>query len=277
MIGSLKDYEINDTIYHPNSFYGKLFACIGVAGGFILYSFYGGYLLSDAIYHKEKGILKILFIVVGIALMIASIFYSGKELTGYNGLRLNNKYLGILFISPLYLAIDVFGFLQGKKNDNDSLCWIILGMGIVILLANGVVINVIKALMHRPRYRMLIHNDCGLTQADFRNWFETFSDYKTYIDLGIAKDEFRSFPSGHTCSANLLMMGLCNLCFFDKKLKNKRMLLTIIGLAWVVLTGFSRMLVGAHYLSDVSFGFLIGFIFYCIQNEILENKILKLK
>ena len=69
-----------------------------------------------------------------------------------------------------------------------------------------------------------------------------------------------------------MMMFLSYASMFFKQLKGKETLLFYIGFAWTLLMGFSRMLVGAHYLSDVCMGALIVTVVYYITNEIALKK-----
>lgn len=69
----------------------------------------------------------------------------------------------------------------------------------------------------------------------------------------------KSFPSGHTANAALLM--LVPLWLGDSEKTRRRRTVVYFGaMAWAVIMGFSRLCCGAHYLTDVTFGFLVGFI-----------------
>ena len=65
-----------------------------------------------------------------------------------------------------------------------------------------------------------------------------------------------SFPSGHTAHATLLLM-------LPKWLSGKglkyRPVLSAVCVVFVALMAFSRLAAGAHFLSDILFGFLIAF------------------
>lgn len=67
----------------------------------------------------------------------------------------------------------------------------------------------------------------------------------------------RSFPSGHTAHNTLTLM--LPLWLFGNG-KRYRPILTAVCACFVILMGFSRITAGAHYLSDVLFGFGIAFI-----------------
>lgn len=65
-----------------------------------------------------------------------------------------------------------------------------------------------------------------------------------------------SFPSGHTAHATLMMM--LPMWLYGKGEKY-RPALTAVCFGFVALMAFSRLAAGAHFLSDIIFGFLIAF------------------
>ena len=54
--------------------------------------------------------------------------------------------------------------------------------------------------------------------------------------------------------------------------KEKEMIFFILGIIWWILTVYSCITVGAHCLTDVSFGGMITLISYLITFLILKNK-----
>ena len=65
-----------------------------------------------------------------------------------------------------------------------------------------------------------------------------------------------SFPSGHTAHATLLLMLPK---WLSGKYSKYRSALTVACAIFVALMAFSRLSAGAHFLSDILFGFLIAF------------------
>ena len=67
-----------------------------------------------------------------------------------------------------------------------------------------------------------------------------------------------SFPSGHTANAALLM--LIPLWIGNApETKRRRSAIYFAAMAWAAIMGISRLFCGAHYLTDVCCGFLLGF------------------
>ena len=60
--------------------------------------------------------------------------------------------------------------------------------------------------------------------------------------------------------------------FFFPKLKGKEIVLFYIGAAWGFLMMFSRLLVGAHYLTDTCMGSLICMVAFYVVNEFAVRK-----
>jgi membrane-associated phospholipid phosphatase len=59
---------------------------------------------------------------------------------------------------------------------------------------------------------------------------------------------------------------------FFKKLKGKETMMFYIGFSWTLLMMFSRMLVGAHFLTDTCMGALIVVVVVYIGHEIATRK-----
>ncbi len=67
-----------------------------------------------------------------------------------------------------------------------------------------------------------------------------------------------SFPSGHTANAALLM--LIPLWIGNApETRRRRSAIYFAAMAWAAIMGISRLFCGAHYLTDVCCGFLLGF------------------
>ncbi|MCR5457229.1 MAG: phosphatase PAP2 family protein [Clostridiales bacterium] len=81
----------------------------------------------------------------------------------------------------------------------------------------------------------------------------------------------KSFPSGHSVEAILMLLVILWMTALGASKKAKK--ITTIGiLCWTALMMFSRILAGAHFLSDVTAGFAIGFAFLYIAFVMYERK-----
>ena len=69
-----------------------------------------------------------------------------------------------------------------------------------------------------------------------------------------------------------MMMVLPYMSLFFNKLKGKETILFYIGFGWTLVMMFSRMLVGAHYLTDTCMGALIVVVVYYIGHTFATSK-----
>lgn len=112
-----------------------------------------------------------------------------------------------------------------------------------------IVINVIKIPWGRPRMRLLLATG---NESYFQPWWKLGGSLKAkLIAEGVASDEFRSFPSGHTGCAACAMLAIL-LPTVCKRLRGKERLCLIIGAVWTAVVAFSRLMMGAHFLTDVT-------------------------
>lgn len=100
-------------------------------------------------------------------------------------------------------------------------------------LFSGIISQIIKHLVHAPRPHAIISN----------------AEYPYFIE-GVTLSGMNSFPSGHTTSVFALAVLLA-LNTNDKRI-------SLIYLITAIITGYSRIYLGQHFLADVTTGALIG-------------------
>lgn len=79
-----------------------------------------------------------------------------------------------------------------------------------------------------------------------------------------------SFPSGHATSAMALVGLLCYFCLLDINNKTARILLFLLGVTYILLIGISRIYLGVHFLTDVTAGYLLGFLWVLVAIGLME-------
>lgn len=166
--------------------------------------------------------------------------YYGEDL----GDLLYVKLLVILF-AVVYVAAGVFVGTRMKQDTLRKMAKVILFVAVAYVVSL-IVINVIKIFWGRMRFREYVVS----IEPVFSPW---------YAPQGIAaSDAYKSFPSGHTSNAMLLLPSTY---LFDSVGKKKAGTVARVALTvWVVLVMVTRIACGAHYLSDVSAGALLGFL-----------------
>ena len=268
IIGSINniDLQINQALFSKNNPFGLAMASFAVYPCYAGLAFISGGLFSTTLKRKELPLYaKILsYFLAGLAYIMA-VYLGGGELPSTNGFyNSSNPFwywmLSYLLASFVFAGVAVWAFFVCKKGDAKKLWVVLLVMAtifVVGLLPPGFII---KLIIHRPRYRYLVRSG----YLGFHNWWESVKNYKDYCagdfvieGFVIDKEEFKSFPSGHTGTAAMMMMFLPYASFFFDKLKGKELILFYVGFAWTLLMAFSRILVGAHYLTDVCMGGLI--------------------
>lgn len=132
-------------------------------------------------------------------------------------------------------------------------------VALAILLAivcELVVVNLIKICWGRPRMRLVASHP----EAYFFPWWQWGTALKEpLMAAGVAADEFKSFPSAHTANAaTMLLLGLAPR--LKPRLLPYQKALVTFGFAWTAVVALSRIMLGAHYLTDTAVGFLIGFL-----------------
>ena len=139
----------------------------------------------------------------------------------------------------------------------------LLAVGSVILLAGffSELINTdLKIIGCRPRYKYLLTLDDPA--SEYRNWWEM---------IPYLKDDsfFRSWPSGHMTKATI-MLTLPMLAGVVKcKKAYLKNLLFAFAIVWIVVFGYNRIHMNAHFLTDVCFGVLITYCVYALTYKLV--------
>ena len=279
VIGSFFDFEISDALTRvggPNDKFGLSISVIGTVPGYGVVAFIGGGFLTlglkrefSNIQKKEWNIfLTILMFVLALVCYGLSVYFTGREFFGVNGFQYPDikEFYGYFVAAPVDLLLMFLGFVMTKNTTNKDLWIYLIAIAVAITVAL-VGCTIIKGILHRPRFRAL----GSYEGIDFRNWWQRFPEYKDYIELGAHKDNFKSFPSGHAGSCAVFMMFSLFLPVINEKYHRYVIPMFYAGLAWLLLVAFARIYVGAHFMSDVSFGALLTVISFFVLKVIVDN------
>lgn len=216
------DLEISLSIVDESSGWGALGDTYGRLPGFGLISisasvYVGGFFRN---LHRQKipGYLSIVF---GILYTAFGLMRSDQD----------DWLLGISFIFPTVLFI----ILTWRKNWTNyrALSAIVL---IIAIFDALLFVEISKTFFGRVRFR-----DLAPDYSNFTPWF---------IPRGITGG--RSFPSGHAAMGCMLFPLLILLRHLSLK-DIRKLLMVILVVSWALFVGLSRVVVGAHFASDVLF------------------------
>lgn len=162
-----------------------------------------------------------------------------------------------------------------KKIESLALAGVLFGIFLKI-------IEECKSITNRVRVREMIAysngflNEDGLSEGRYSPLTSSMADttdfsaftqwYKKGDDMGIY-NRADSFPSGHTnyASASFLIYLLCSAY---EKLKKLAPSMLIIAFIYTAVTAFTRLVAGAHYLTDVAAAAIIGYTLFLIVYKI---------
>lgn len=242
-------YDLDISIYltqYDNGFY-EFFDDVGEV------PIYFGPILFGAIYYTlgKKTFDKCIGTTVSfIAYCIASIKIIGNMDYGIN---LKSIILSVC-ISVILTMTTLLVFSKIKKENLEKIKDLAL-LGLIVSVVSFLEIQLIKNFWGRVRFR-----DLSSDYSEFTNLFTI---------NGINGNH--SFPSGHTnAGTSILLISLLIPRFTNKKWI--KYLTTGLCFAYIAILAFSRIVVSAHYASDVLVGFVVGFTTLCLTYHILNRK-----
>lgn len=180
-------------------------------------------------------------------------------------------------------ALTVLALRPLKAETLKKLVWWVVAALAACVLAN-ILIIIVKDPVGRMRFRA-INSSVGQNLIDanlvpgFTRWYvRNGQPDEAIINMFIAEypgasDAFKSFPSGHTCAAGMsyALIMLPDVVDFKHK-KAGKIACWVTPIVITMLVAISRIVVGAHYMSDVTFGGTFAFVSFIIMREIFICK-----
>ncbi len=264
------DLDITHALYGSNMIVGRI-GELFVEFPFQLVAVYAAVLLFRA-RPKDTKAKNIGFGVLFMFFAIGFSIYSGGRIISYTPNYGWPTYLR--WIVAVIFALGNFllsGFLALKTPIEDNKKIITYGTFVICMwFAVLILMNVLKFFWHRPRWRYIL-----TLEGDPDSYFVPF--YLLGCN-GTLSTNYASFPSGHTMNA-LGVVSISLIGYLIPYWKNKGLLLRIICYVWTILSGTTRIIVGAHFASDVTGGFLFCFLLFDLMSTFffpfLEKKFTK--
>lgn len=259
LVGSFFDYQISSALFNSSSLFGRFIEAAGELP-FELTASIAGVMLVRAVRPDSRGSkwLAVLGILVNVGL-------AGYEIIG--SLRVGGKLIAVQLVLTFVLVIvaNLIVYRLTRTTEPDELTrWAL--MVLAVWIAQVIILNaIVKPLWSRPRMRV-IEVTPGL---NFQPWWVIGNPDKwAYIAAGVIKDGFKSFASGHTAHAaiGLMLAGLPTVAFKEKPSRRRVVFWTAAVVA--ALVAFGRIVIGAHFLSDVSCGFALVLALECLAARI---------
>lgn len=259
LVGSFFDYQISSALFSSSSLFGRFVEAAGELPFELTASVAGVMLVRSA--HPDSKASKWLA-ALGILINVGLV---GYEIIG--SLRVGGKLIAfqLVLTFTLVIAANVIAYRFTRDTDPDDLTrWAL--MVLAVWAAQAIILNVIvKPLWSRPRMRV-IEVTPGL---NFQPWWVIGNPDKwSYIAAGVIKDGFKSFASGHTAHAaiGLMLAGLPAAAFTEKPSRRREVFWAASLVA--ALVAFGRIVIGAHFLTDVSCGFALVLALECLAARI---------
>lgn len=259
LVGSFFDYQISSALFNSSSLFGRFIEAAGELP-FELTASIAGVMLVRAVRPDSRGSkwLAVLGILVNVGL-------AGYEIIG--SLRVGGKLIAVQLVLTFVLVIvaNLIVYRLTRTTEPDELTrWAL--MVLAVWIAQAIILNaIVKPLWSRPRMRV-IEVTPGL---NFQPWWVIGNPDKwTYIAAGVIKDGFKSFASGHTAHAaiGLMLAGLPAAAFKEKP--SRRRVIFWAAVVVAAFVAFGRIVIGAHFLSDVSCGFALVLALECLAARI---------
>lgn len=142
-----------------------------------------------------------------------------------------------------------------------------------------------KTITSRVRFREMVAysngflNEEGLSEGKYSPLTSKMKDYSNFAcfapwykkgnDMGIY-NRADSFPSGHTCYACATFLSTL-LCGAFSRLKKLVPFAVCVSTVYVFVMGYTRLVAGAHYLTDVAAAAIIGYTIFLIVRAVYNG------
>lgn len=195
--------------------------------------------------------------IAGLLVNLGGSAYMGTYIAKHFFVKENQLAFGIVYGIGFGVMLLLFGRLVNIPEKLKKPLFILALTGIAVMCVQLSLIEGMKYLWGRVRFRDL------LAQGSY----DAFTPW--YMINGINGN--KSFPSGHTAGAGMSYLLMLVPFVFDKW-KNRKQLCFWLPCIYTSIVAFTRLVMGAHYLSDVTVGGIVSFSVVLIAIAILEKR-----
>lgn len=248
VIFAFTDLQISKAIYNQQSTFGFIFEAIGEFPAALIALFCSMSLMLTR--NKDRSVKYILgtigYSVLVVLFALMAVMLPVKYLSGPTLLI---PLLAILYVGLFYIITKKY-----TKTNREELRKAAI-VGLLTFVFVTIAFNLIKMGWGRERYRNMVATGA----------FEGFSMW--FIPKRFTtNNEFMSFPSGHSANA-AIMIWITLIPTFVTSLKDKKNWFIGFATLWIVLVPISRIIVGAHFASDVTMGVTVTLVIFTLLKE----------
>lgn len=252
VIFAFTDLQISNAIYNSNSSFGMIFEAIGEFPAAVIATFCTVSLMLTR--NKEKSVKYNLrtggYIIL---LLLFALMAAMLPVKYFNGPTVLIPIIATLYIVISYIIAKKYSSTNREELRNAAIVGVLTFVFVVITF------NLVKMGWGRERYRHMI------ATGSFEGFSLWFTPQKLTTD-----NEFMSFPSGHSANA-AIMIWITLIPTFITSLREKKNWFIGFSLLWILVVPISRIMVRAHFASDVTMGVTITLIIFAI----LESRYIK--
>lgn len=247
LVGSIADYAVSAWAYTPNTSFGTLFAAYGEAPSLMGLVAAGtlAFRAQPPVHRVLVGMLTVgggALITVG---TVALVFRPEENWDSPTPVR--------TLIAMGLAAATIYITTRASRAASWQAMCVVAGALFAVVAVEMVTVQGLKMLWERPRMRMI--TDTGAPFAPW--WSPGYADKQSLLDQGVDPSEFASFPSGHTANA-AVALALSAFGLLSNRAAVWAKYLWWVGAGWLVVVGVSRVVAGAHFLTDIAVGMAIG-------------------
>ena len=289
-LASVYDLEISKILtngnlaegeYYSSNGFGLFFEAFGATPIWFVIAFSGVILFWNVpalkqikmkISDKGKNALCVFLMIVCAVVVLVGFYFFISETFKYVFEHMGNedyKHNGYVVALEVFVALPLSVLLIfAWKNFDEKTHKKLLRFALVMIFTAifYLLIEVIKGPVGRMRFRTM-------------NYLGDFSGYTPWYQingkrniLDFVDDSCKSFPSGHTFSAAVIYSLLCLPSLFEKLNKPWIKALFYVGtIGYTMIVAISRIVVGAHFMSDVLFGGTIAFVASMLGKEMFVD------